>query len=70
MGVVEEELDKLRDGFQDLDRKVANFGRTTATIGERLKVLLLPTPPPLHPQSPKVAACLESNMSVWEPTQA
>ncbi|CAD7697583.1 unnamed protein product [Ostreobium quekettii] len=37
LGVVEEELDKLRDGFHDLDRKVANFGRTTATIGERLK---------------------------------
>lgn len=38
VGVVENELDLLRDRFKVLDKQMGDFSRTSTRIGERLKV--------------------------------
>ncbi|GMH37503.1 hypothetical protein BSKO_05376 [Bryopsis sp. KO-2023] len=37
VGVVEQEMERLREQFKNLDKKMGNFGRTNARVGERLK---------------------------------
>lgn len=48
--VVEHELEQLRDSFKNLDKRLGNFSRTSARIGDRLQVstgykLILYAPP-------------------------